>query len=100
MKDTHRVETLDDYKKFEAQHDCHKGITKAIKKLRKNSCNQCQKEMEGLLEFGISYGTIHIPVCTNPECPNFGLLQVSSEKIEEVEDNKRHHIKIKSKKVL
>ena len=43
----------------------------------KATCNQCEKQMKGILE--LEKWTI--PVCTNPSCPNFGLLQISSEKI-------------------
>ena len=62
-----------------------------------NSCNQCKKEMEGVLEFNISYRSIGIPICTNPECPNFGLLQVGSERIKEVEQDKKHRDRINLK---
>jgi len=38
-----------------------------------NTCNQCGKEM--------FYYIPNFYYCENPECPNFGLLQVPLEKI-------------------
>ena len=42
-------------------------------------CNQCSEQMTGILELE----KYVIPVCTNPKCPNFALLQISSEKMVE-----------------
>ena len=51
---------------------------KKISKI-KATCNQCNKQMNAILE--LEKWTI--PVCVNPGCPNFGLLQISIEKITE-----------------
>ena len=51
---------------------------KKISKI-KATCNQCGKQMDAILE--LEKWTI--PVCTNPSCPNFSLLQISVEKMSE-----------------
>ena len=44
-----------------------------------NSCNQCHKQMTIETPFDVM-------VCHNPECPNYGLLQVSVEDMLDLED--------------
>ena len=46
------------------------------------TCNQCGKQMEAILELE----RYAIPVCVNPACPNFALLQISVEKVIEFEE--------------
>ena len=46
---------------------------------KKAHCNQCGKQMDAMIELEKWV----VPVCTNPECPNFALLQISAEKIAE-----------------
>ena len=50
-------------------------------------CNHCHKQMDGMVELEKTT----IPVCTNPACPNFSLLQISAEKMAEfiIENNKQ-----------
>jgi hypothetical protein len=45
-------------------------------------CNQCMNEME----YSAQLKEVQIPVCSNPNCPNFGLLQISSERMAEHEN--------------
>ena len=46
-------------------------------------CNQCKKEMEYQQSFKIERKgedeTVFMHFCTNPACPNYGLLQVPEE---------------------
>ena len=52
-------------------------------------CNQCNREMGFGLEFslgsavyispGFFGGEVNVFVCENPECPNYGLLQIPQE---------------------
>lgn len=51
-------------------------------KEEKFTCNQCSEEMDEY-QFGHQLEeTDHIlKVCSNPKCPNFGLLQVPKEKM-------------------
>ena len=51
----------------------------------KATCNMCHKQMEGILELE----KYTIPVCVNLKCPNFGLLQISEEKIIEFLDKEK-----------
>ncbi len=57
-----------------------KKETKKISKI-KATCNRCGKQMDAILELE----KYTIPVCTNPECPNFSLFQISMEKMIEFE---------------
>ena len=59
-----------------------KQKTKHIK--IKATCNQCGKQMEAVLELE----KFTVPVCLNPGCPNFALLQISVEKVIEFENKK------------
>lgn len=47
--------------------------------MKQQTCNQCGKKMDAIIELE----KYNVPVCINPECPNYGLLQISEEKIEE-----------------
>lgn len=47
------------------------------------TCVQCLEPM--------FYGTNwdkHVPICTNPKCPNYGLLQIGLEALEEIGEDK------------
>ena len=48
----------------------------------KATCNQCGKKMNAVMELE----KWNIPVCVEPCCPNFGLLQISVEKMFEFID--------------
>lgn len=49
--------------------------TKNMTKETEYTCNQCGKEL-----LHVSYpNSTEIWVCTNPECPNFALLQIPAE---------------------
>lgn len=48
----------------------------------KATCNQCGKQMGAILELE----KYTVPVCINPKCPNFALLQISVEKVIEFEE--------------
>jgi hypothetical protein len=43
------------------------------------TCVQCQREIKSVIHVQEK----QIPVCSNPECPNFGLLQVGHEIVSE-----------------
>ena len=42
-----------------------------------STCNYCHKQMPGAVELE----KYRVPVCTNPECPVYGLLQIAKEKL-------------------
>ena len=53
---------------------------KKVKKenvIKKATCNQCGQQMGAQIELE----NWAIPVCVNPECANFSLLQISMEKV-------------------
>jgi hypothetical protein len=43
-------------------------------------CVQCAKEMV----YGCDIQKINIPVCSNPGCPNYGLLQIGREGMDKI----------------
>ena len=51
--------------------------------LKKTKCVQCGKELNAILELEKWI----IPVCTEPSCPNFGLLQIGVKKMYEFINN-------------
>ena len=46
-------------------------------KIDRSRCVQCDEEIEGLLALETGY----LMVCTNPECPNYGLAAVAQDKL-------------------
>ena len=48
-------------------------------KKQSSRCVQCAKEMP----YGIDWDKF-VPVCHNPKCPNFGLLQMGIEKMKSI----------------
>lgn len=59
-----------------------------MKKIKKTTCVQCGQELEAILE--LEKWTI--PVCTNPSCPNFGLLQIGVKKMFEFIDKQKKYV--------
>ena len=52
-----------------------------------NNCNQCQKMMKKFAFEHIGLDHAHlIYVCNRSECPNFGLMQISADKIKKLEE--------------
>jgi hypothetical protein len=49
------------------------------------TCSQCGKKVDAVVELE----KWNIPVCINPSCPNFGLLQIGMEKINEFNERKK-----------
>lgn len=48
----------------------------------KHTCNMCHHEMPYSAEVMTNRGElILIPVCTNPRCPNYAVLQISAEQM-------------------
>ena len=43
----------------------------------KATCNMCFKQMDAIIELE----KYSVPVCVNPKCPNFALLQISAEQV-------------------
>jgi formylmethanofuran dehydrogenase subunit E len=52
------------------------------KEKAKRSCSQCGENMEHSAEVvSNGYVTMLVPVCTNPACPSYALLQIAKEQM-------------------